>query len=76
MSVVSVVCCQVEVSATMHKLFYKIFIIIFYMFLALLCTSSGGQNCVIQHLVSSHTVDGRSVHREGHLQCVMIPDAE
>ena len=29
------------------------------MFRALLCSSSGGQNCVIQHLVSSHPVDGR-----------------
>ena len=28
-----------------------------------MCSSSGGQNCIIQHLVSSHTVDGRPVHR-------------
>jgi len=51
------------------------------MFRALLCSSSsGGQNCIIQHLVSSHSVGGRSVHLctcapHGHLQSVMIPDA-
>ena len=28
-----------------------------------MCSTSGGQNCVIQHLVSSHTVGGRPVHR-------------
>jgi len=26
------------------------------------CSSSGGQNCTIQHLVSSHSVGGRLVH--------------
>ena len=26
-------------------------------------SSSGGQNCIIQHLVSSHSVDGHPVHR-------------
>jgi len=26
------------------------------------CLSSGGQNCIIQHLVSSHTVGGRPVY--------------
>ena len=37
----------------MHKiLFYNKFIICLYMFRALLCSSSGGQNCIIQHLVS------------------------
>ena len=46
-----------------------------------MCSSSGGQNCVIQHLVSSQSVGGRPVHRlradcapDGHLQSVMIPD--
>jgi len=46
-----------------------------YMFRALLCSSSGGHNCIIQHLVSSHTVGGRPVRsplstcaRDGHLQ--------
>ena len=34
-----------------------------YMFLALFCSSSGGQNCIIQHLISSHCVGGRPVHR-------------
>jgi len=27
-----------------------------------MCSSSGGQNCIIQPLVSSHSVDGRPVH--------------
>jgi len=48
----------------MHKfLFYKKFIICLYMFQALLSSSTGGQNCIIQHLVSSHSVGGRPVHR-------------
>ena len=56
------------------------------MFRALMCSSSGGQNCIIQHLVSSHSVGGRLVYRlreESSLNlctgrpliCVMIPDA-
>ena len=32
------------------------------MFRALLCSSSGGQNFIIQHLLSSHSVTGRPVH--------------
>ena len=28
-----------------------------------MCSSSGGQNCIIQHLVSSHFVGGHPVHR-------------
>ena len=48
----------------MHKfLFYNKFIMCLYMFRALLCSSSGSQNCIIQHLVSSHSVGGRPVHR-------------
>ena len=48
----------------MHKfLFYNKIIIFLYMFRALLRSSSGGQNCIIQHLVSSHSVGGRSVYR-------------
>ena len=48
----------------MHKLFFYFnFIIYLYMFRALLCSSSGGQNCIIQHLVSSHSVGGRPVHK-------------
>jgi len=35
-------------------------------------SSSGGQNCITRHLVSSHSVGGRP---DGHLQNVMIPDA-
>ena len=34
------------------------------MFRALLCSSSGGQNCIIRHLVSSHSVGGRPVTGE------------
>jgi len=50
----------------LHKfLFYIKFIICFYMFRALLCSSSGGQNCIVQHLVSSHSAGGRPVHRLG-----------
>jgi len=51
-----------------------------------MCSSSGGQNCIIQHLVSSHSVSGRPVHRlreDSSLNLctgrsptsVMIPDA-
>ena len=35
------------------------------MFQALLCSSSGGQSFIIQHLVSSHSVGGRPVRRLG-----------
>jgi len=28
-----------------------------------MCSSSGGQNCIIHHLVSLHCVGGRHVHR-------------
>jgi len=39
----------------MHKiLFYNKFIIRLYMFRALLYSSSGGQNCIIQPLLSSY----------------------
>jgi len=48
----------------MHKfLFHNRFIVFLYLFRALLCSSSGGQNCIIQHLVSSHSVGGRPVRR-------------
>ena len=33
------------------------------MFRALVFSSAGGQNCIIQHLVLSHSVGGRPVHR-------------
>jgi len=69
----------------MHKfLVYNKFIVFLYMFRALLCSSSGGQNCIIQHLVSSHSVGGRLMHRLSessfnlctcHLLSVVIPDA-
>ena len=43
------------------------------MFRALLCSSSGGQNCIIQHLVSSQSVGGRPVHKlrvdSGRINC-------
>jgi len=49
----------------MHKfLFYNKLIIFLYMFQALLCSSTGGQNCIIQHLLSSHSVGGGPVHRK------------
>jgi len=45
-----------------HKfLFYNKFIIFVYMFRTLLCLSSGGQNCITQHLVSSHYIGGSPV---------------
>ena len=63
-------------------LFYNKFIICLYMFQALLCSSSGGQNCVIQYLVSLHSVGDRPVHGLREDLCtgrpptgVMIPDA-
>jgi hypothetical protein len=33
------------------------------MFRAMLCSFSGGQNCILQHLVSSLSVSGRTVPR-------------
>jgi len=66
----------------MHKFLLYTFIICLYMFRALLCSSSGGQNCIIQHLVLSHCVGGRPVHRLREELCtgrppagVTIPDA-
>jgi len=57
------------------------------MFRALLCPSSGGQIVLVQHLVSSLSLDDCSVHRlredesplvtcvlNGHLKRVTIPD--
>jgi len=37
-----------------------------------MCSSSGGQNCIIQHLVPSHSVDGCPVYRlrEDWLACI------
>jgi len=47
-----------------------------------ICSSSGGQKLYMQHLVSSHSVGGRPVHRLREDLCtgrpptsVMIPDA-
>ena len=39
-----------------------------------MCSSSGGQNCIIQHLVSSHSVGGRLVTGRTPTG-LMIPDA-
>jgi len=48
----------------MHQfLLYNEFIILFYMFRAQPCSSSGVQNCIKQHLASSHSAGGRSMHR-------------
>jgi hypothetical protein len=44
-------------------LFYNKFITVLYMFGALLCSSSGGQIVLIQHLVSSFCVGDRPLHR-------------
>ena len=41
-----------------------------------MCSSSGGQNCIIQHLVSSHSVGGRPVHRLGEVLCMGRPRTE
>jgi len=65
----------------MHQfLFYDEFIILLYMFRAQPCSSSGGQNCIIQHLVSSHSAGGRPMHlctcaSDGRLLSVVMPDA-
>jgi len=62
---------HLSIILVMHKfLFYNKFNICLYMFRALLCSSSGGQNCIIQHLVSSHSVGGRHLSTcapDGHL---------
>jgi len=41
------------------------FIIFLYMFRALLCSSTRGQNFIIQHPISSHFAGAP----DGHLQC-------
>jgi len=58
-------------------LFYNNFIISLYMFRALLCSSSGGQ-IVLYSIWYHHILQVAvrwPVHRTGHLQSVMIPDA-
>jgi hypothetical protein len=62
-------------------------ILYMYMFRAISCSSSGGQIVLIQHLVSSLSVNDRPVHRlrsncsfstcvpDGHLLKVTIPNA-
>ena len=46
----------------MHKfLFYSKFCFMPLLISRTVCSSSGGQNCIIQHLVSSHSVGGRPV---------------
>jgi len=72
--------CNTQKFFVMDKfLFFNKFIIFLYMFQAPLCSSSGGQNCIIQHLVSSHSVGGRPVHSslstcapDGHLQTDLL----
>ena len=69
-----------QLTNLMHKfLFYNKFIIFLYMFRAMFCSALGGQNCIIQHLVSSHSVGGRPVRspvstcaQDGRLQCVTV----
>jgi len=56
----------------MHKYLYSYNITIFYMFQALLCSSSGGQIVYVQHLVPSLSMRSRTLHwlREfSHNQC-------
>ena len=52
-------------------------IIFLYMFRALLSSSSGGQNRIIQHLVSSYLEVSplSTCAPDGHLQSMTIPDA-
>jgi hypothetical protein len=59
---------------------FNTFITILYtcMFRAISCSSSGGQIVLIQHLISSLSVNDSPVHRcapDGHLLTVTIPDA-
>ena len=60
----------------MHQfLFYSEFIIHLYMFRAQLCSSSGGQTCITQHLSSPHSAGGRTMHTcasDGRLQSVIL----
>ena len=68
-------------------LYFNTFIIFLYMFRALLCSSSGGQIVLIQHLVSSLSLGDCSVNRlreertlvacvlNGHLKRVTVSDA-
>jgi len=41
-----------------------------------MCSSLGGQNCIIQHLVSSHSVGGRPVYRSSVNLCTGRPPTE
>jgi len=49
-----------------QTLVFNKFIIFLYMFRALLCSTSGVQNCIIQHLVLSHSVGDRPCRRCRH----------
>ena len=64
--------------------FFNTFITFSYMFRTLLCSSSGGQIVLVQHLVSSLSLGDCSVHSlrkdlirllNSHLKRVTIPDA-
>jgi len=44
-------------------LYFNTFIILHYMFRALMCSSSGGQIVLVQHLVSSLSLGDSSIHR-------------
>jgi hypothetical protein len=63
----------------MHKILYLFiydtFIEIIYMFRAVRCTSSGGLNVSMQHLVSSLSVGDCPVHRLTGAQDSHIPDS-
>ena len=49
------------------------FITILYMFLAISCSSSGGQIVLTQHLVSSLSVSDRPVHRLSYTAVLRLP---
>ena len=52
-----------QIDAQFFILFYNTFITVLYMFRAKSCSSSGGQILLIQRLVSSLSISGRTVHR-------------
>jgi len=61
-------------------LYFNTFTIFLYMFRALLCSSSGGQIVLVQHLVSSHRLREDvsplvTCVLNSHLKRVTIPDA-
>jgi hypothetical protein len=54
-----------------NSLFFNTFITFLYIFRAILCSSSGGQIVLVQHLVSSLSLGDCSVHRLREVTCVL-----